>query len=501
MDPTLLNYQYDEILPIRPPNEPFDPPIEDLYPQDVPHHFDDFLPLPSGTTQDTNHLEDPSMAPSESLQSLQTPSEPISSSGADATYEESSKAPENKKTRIKEKISKAKDKYPAKTKLIKKEPVLDQKQKQLIRNRISAQRSRDRKKQEVNQLKQMNEFLERSKAETDEKLAMVSTELEMMKKTVELLSPESREEFNRVKAGLVNMGSDTEWAGRPSRRRSPFLLAAAILGCICLIGCLSPFVFVGNGPAPLAVPAMGSRGRLLVASPPNYNYAQCCNQNCEALDQLQQVISYQLNNRKCRKVFIGKNMHEMRSLPSSDESKSLALYKGVSNQPVTYAENNDNLYSPVDNKVDTVYADHVYLLSPLNHETMYFWLITTIGKLRKKYRKISTYSLQYPRRTQSSQCQTGLQGRIAQSLTLPSRQDAKYSIQVGPILWSFLFPKLQSFYLLLLIFHHYYYGIMFTQICGYVPVFLVHIILICGNYEMMLPPLLTTSQKITNIII
>ena len=289
MNANSLNYHYDdEIAPAHPPTESFDPPIEEIYPiENVTNKlFDDCLvPLTDPfadivPSPDTNQPEDSSsnIALSENLSSIKSPSDP---SAADATYEDSSsKAVNSRKDRIKEKVSKAKDKYPPKTKLIKKEPVLDKKQKQLIRNRISAQRSRDRKRQELSEMQVINDQLVKSKAETESQLAAAMQELGEMKKTVELLSPDSREEFNRIKAGLNNPQEEV-WAGRPSiKRRTAFLMAGAMFGCLCLVACLSPFVITnGSAPAPMITQPVAPRGRLLAA--PDYK------QNCMARDQLQ----------------------------------------------------------------------------------------------------------------------------------------------------------------------------------------------------------------------
>ena len=157
---------------------------------------------------------------------------------------ENNKSKKVRHSRIKEKVSQAKNKYPPKVKLIKKDPEVDKKQKQLVRNRLSAQRSRERKKQELTDLKLENEVLARSKFEVEQKLAMVSSELDIIKNTVELLSPESREEFNKIHNELNQ--EYPIWTGKPTKCRSPILLAGAFLGCFCLIACISPFIITNE---------------------------------------------------------------------------------------------------------------------------------------------------------------------------------------------------------------------------------------------------------------
>lgn len=145
-----------------------------------------------------------------------------------------------RKQRIKEKVSKAKAKYPERKKAIKKITVPEQKPSLAHRNRLSAQRSRERKKEELNLLRQANIELERAKIETEEKLASVISELESMKMAVSLLSPESRDEFSRIHASLTD---DSPASAKGRKRRAPLLLAGALFGCICIVCCILPFPY------------------------------------------------------------------------------------------------------------------------------------------------------------------------------------------------------------------------------------------------------------------
>lgn len=240
-----------------------------------------------------------------------------------------------RKSRIKEKVDKAKSKYPQKTKTIKKVPVPDKRQKQLVRNRLSAQKSRERKRQELQDLRQTNEVLVKSKYEVEEQLALVTEELEMMKTAVDLLSSESRDEFNRIRDGLTQ---EQSWSGKSPRHRTPLLLAGALLGCICLLGVISAASFVDRSP----------QARLLVTPP-------------AALATQPAVIELQYGcwekSRKCREEFIVENVNVMRSLPGSTESEQLTLYEGKEG----------GILLDVDEMVDTLYTDNAYFLSSIDN--------------------------------------------------------------------------------------------------------------------------------------
>lgn len=204
----IINYHYDEIMPI-------DSSIEEISIHNTSttlKHIIDIL--------NTNQLDDFDQA----------------------AQEQSDNSILVRKSRIKEKINKAKNKLPEKVKAIKKMSVIDKKQKQLVRNRLSAQKSRERKRQELLSLKETNELLIKSKCEVEERLALVTTELETIKTIVDLLSPESREEFNRISDNL----HQEQYLERKSPRcRGPSLILGALLGCLCIIGCFSAVTFGG----------------------------------------------------------------------------------------------------------------------------------------------------------------------------------------------------------------------------------------------------------------
>eukprot|EP00826_Nyctotherus_ovalis_P033610 TRINITY_DN2732_c0_g1_i4.p1 TRINITY_DN2732_c0_g1~~TRINITY_DN2732_c0_g1_i4.p1 ORF type:complete len:296 (+),score=63.17 TRINITY_DN2732_c0_g1_i4:178-1065(+) len=164
-----------------------------------------------------------------------------------------------RRQRIKEKVSKTKAKYPERKKAIKKVAVPGQKPSLAHRNRLSAQRSRERKREELNMLKQANIELERAKIEAEDRLALVTSELESMKTAVSLLSPESHDEFTRIHASL----SETSPTSASRRKhRAPLLLAGALFGCICVVCCLLPFPYTDESASP---------SRLLL----NHNAVQC----------------------------------------------------------------------------------------------------------------------------------------------------------------------------------------------------------------------------------
>ena len=90
-------------------------------------------------------------------------------------------------------------------------------------------------------------------------------------------------------------------------------------------------------------------------------------------------------------MFIGKNIDQMHSLPGgADESKSLAVYK----HPTTYAENTDNVISSVDDKVDTVYAERVYLLNSLDGEEKMYYHFLDCAILSRLSNRENTEDLQ-----------------------------------------------------------------------------------------------------------
>ncbi len=179
---------------------------------------------------------------------------------AEAAKSVKSSENEQKKERIKEKIAKAKEKFPEKRKTIKKETTgLSKKQLQLVRNRISAQRSRDRKRKELQDLAGVNTGLQSTISQLESQLSSANSELALNQRVVEALPEQSRADYYRVRNELLAMQSplasspdEQEWAGRPSggRFRSTLLMATAIVGCLCLVAVVCPFVMSpGTGAA------------------------------------------------------------------------------------------------------------------------------------------------------------------------------------------------------------------------------------------------------------
>ena len=188
-----------------------------------------------------------------------------------------------RKLKIKEKISRAIDRFPDKTKLIQKPEVSARKQKQLFRKRISAQRSREKKNQELILLRNENQMLRTSKTELEEKLVQTTSELEIMNKTVKMLPDENRHEFFRIRELLETSMDETEqWEGRPSRCRGSLLLTGALIGCICLIACISPFVIIDKSAA-----VLNSVGNTRLLTDNGYIYADHCRLIYESINEFQ----------------------------------------------------------------------------------------------------------------------------------------------------------------------------------------------------------------------
>lgn len=226
MNSDIINYHYDEVFP-------------------APPSYFSFDETPSQESVFEDPLSEIVLSPS---------TDPAEDSSIGQSLPAADEKARDRKLRIKDKVNKAKAKYPARKKLMKKVSVADRKQVLLLRNRLSAQRSREKKKEELANLKEINEQLEISKREAESQLASVSAELESMRATVDLLSPESKEEFNRLYFGLVDPPAQR------SKRRVSFLMAGALLGCICLVCCLAPFVLPQQT-------ALVPRNRLLLESP------------------------------------------------------------------------------------------------------------------------------------------------------------------------------------------------------------------------------------------
>jgi len=212
-----VNYQYDEILPSNQSNPLFD---EDLVGELTPgDSFSERVPSVSADPPQNSFTFEYFEAP------IITDTK------------------RTKKARIKNKALRAKTICSEKRKLIRKEPILNEKPSLAVRNRLSAQRSREKKRNELSTLKQANERLIKEKQETEEKLALATAELEAMKATVELLSPENRAEFDSIHFGLNKAPS----TGKVNKRGSSLVLAAgALLGCICIIYCFVPFTYIEN---------------------------------------------------------------------------------------------------------------------------------------------------------------------------------------------------------------------------------------------------------------
>lgn len=161
------------------------------------------------------------------------------------------------KNRLKRKIEKTKQKFPEKRKLIdneSSEPT--KKQLQLLRNRISAQRSRDRKKQELSELSNENQRLRESEAQLQAQLYEAQSEIELNKQVLAKLSESSRAEYYKHRSSLLRSHEDQTARGY---YRSPLLVAAALLGTMCVLALMSPAFVANSGHSQLAPRILAER--------------------------------------------------------------------------------------------------------------------------------------------------------------------------------------------------------------------------------------------------
>eukprot|EP00826_Nyctotherus_ovalis_P039413 TRINITY_DN3790_c0_g1_i5.p1 TRINITY_DN3790_c0_g1~~TRINITY_DN3790_c0_g1_i5.p1 ORF type:complete len:350 (-),score=61.36 TRINITY_DN3790_c0_g1_i5:360-1409(-) len=254
---------------------------------------------------------------------------------------------EMNKYRMKEKLLKAKSRIPEGDKAIKKEPINPRKEKRLLRNRMSAQKSRERKTHELNMLRAENEELRASKAEAEEKLLKATTELDIINRTVKLLPTECREEFTRIKETLEYTVDSELWLTKSTKRRNSFLLAGALLGCLCVIGCISPFIIDGY----TKDYSVESQMRLLASD--SFLYNDYCQTICNSIDRFNQ----------CRREFIDNNLHII--IDNSGYDEGLAIYHG--DRGVCNSDN--EMVSMLNQRTDTVYTSNAYLLSSAEEDS------------------------------------------------------------------------------------------------------------------------------------
>ena len=209
----IVNYQYDELVSMNDYIDPLDISVENFTVSVPPVNADYTL------------FEQPN-----NIIVFQQPSELIQD-----------ESESNQDISTKEKIKQNKYKYTERFKIIKKDTIEDKKQEVILRNRLAAQKSRDRKKLEFFELKSEKELLVKEKQSLEEKLSSVTSELEQMKSAVEQLSSESKKEFDEI---MAKQTQENSWHGKPSKCRPSVLLAGALLGCICIICCISPFIII-----------------------------------------------------------------------------------------------------------------------------------------------------------------------------------------------------------------------------------------------------------------
>jgi hypothetical protein len=301
-----LQYKYDELISEHISYETFDPPIEQLYPESA-SHFAKLLDAPA--EPGLNPLLPDSISPPQVV-----PEAGHSGASMNATVEEGSlqsnvpslneqypptneasigsldqsKSGNIKKERIKEKITKAKERFPPKTKLIQKDDTTTKREKQLVRNRLSAQRSRDNKKKELQCLREENNILSDENAELRTQLESANTELTEVHRILESLSPEAKKEYESLKERLLNVKTEEseKWSGRPRRGiKNPIILASLVISCVCIIACLTPVYFSSNSNSAVYVSAGSyAPSRLLVSQ--NNKYIDAQNSSTQ-LDELQ----------------------------------------------------------------------------------------------------------------------------------------------------------------------------------------------------------------------
>jgi len=184
---------------------------------------------------------------------------------------------ESKKSRLRQKIERTKQKYPEKTKLISKEKEtnseLSKKQLQLVRNRISAQKSRDRKKQELVELANKNSELLQENTSLKNTLANVQNEIQVHNKTLEIMNETARNEYNRARNLILNELNinEAESHGHNGIRfGNPLILASLlIIGVMCIIGTISMNSYSTNFAAPVLSTDLVPSRRLLSSEPKN----------------------------------------------------------------------------------------------------------------------------------------------------------------------------------------------------------------------------------------
>ncbi len=131
---------------------------------------------------------------------------------------------------------------------------LNIKQKLKIRNRVSAQQSRDRKKKEFDQIKKERDIIIESNQQLKMELKSKEIELSQYEEIVSKLSPKAREEFMRIKTQVTSIFSkdvqpnpnDQERTTQPSQQnqtlrfgrmaRNPIIMTTCILGCLLFCG-------------------------------------------------------------------------------------------------------------------------------------------------------------------------------------------------------------------------------------------------------------------------
>lgn len=97
-----------------------------------------------------------------------------------------------------------------------------------MRNRMSAQKSRDRKKQELDELKVVNAELASENSELRNQLMAANHELERLHKLMGSLPSKK-----------ISKDSPQKLPAKPSKK-CPLLVATLLIGCFCFAACLSP---------------------------------------------------------------------------------------------------------------------------------------------------------------------------------------------------------------------------------------------------------------------
>ena len=144
----------------------------------------------------------------------------------------------------------AKTKKANRSKCIRKFDVDKKKAIKKMRNRVSAQKSRDRKKKELEDLMDETEKVGSENECLKSKLGVANSELELLHRVVESLPSQGKDQFNKLKADLSSHPHQSKkkcmGAKKPSKR-SHAILATLLIGCVYFASCVNPMTNTFKG--------------------------------------------------------------------------------------------------------------------------------------------------------------------------------------------------------------------------------------------------------------